>query len=105
MTIPVVNTVVPSKAKTWIGVAGSVLAVVVPLVISVQQYLPPPWASVIGGVIVILTGLGIYQAPYQPPETTIVRNEDIAAINSGAAVVPANVPASRTGEYRSPWQD
>lgn len=96
--IPVINTVVPSRAKTWIGVAGAILAVVIPLVVSVQQYLPPPWASVIGAIIVILTGLGIYHAPYQPPETTIVRNEDIAAINAGQAVVPGP-----TRPYQTPW--
>ena len=49
MTAP---TVVPSKLKTWIALAGSVLSFVVPLIVSVEDYLPAPWPAVIGGVIV-----------------------------------------------------
>lgn len=110
MTTPVVGTVEPSKAKTWVSVVGSILTLIVPLVLSVQDYLPAPWPAVIGGVIIILTGLGVYRAPYKPADTTIVANSDIPAINAGTALVPDTTvtptpyeapPAS--GDLKRPW--
>lgn len=119
MTSPaVVTPVVPSKAKAWLAVLGSVLAFTVPLVTSVQDYLPAPWPSVLGGVIVILTGLGVYRAPYAPNETTIVHNDDVPAINAGTTFIPnsdgqiigasptgpaGTPPAASGGPYQNPW--
>ncbi|AXH46868.1 holin [Mycobacterium phage Aminay] len=96
MTAPVV---VPSKLKTWVGLAGSALAFIVPLVLSVQDYLPPQWAAAIGAVITLLTALGVYKAPYKPENTSIVPNDRITVNDAGPqAVIP---PAG--GDYVNPW--
>jgi len=89
MTTPVV---VPSKFKTWVALAGSILSFVVPLIVSVQDLLPPPWPAVIGAVIALLTAAGVYKAPYLPP---------------GAGVVPEAVAQSlppAAGDYQNPWR-
>lgn len=88
MTTPVV----PSKFKTWIALAGSALSFIVPLVVSVEDYLPPQWAAVIGAGIALLTGLGVYHAPYVPAGTVVVPE---AVAKSAPPVV---------GEYRNQWQ-
>jgi hypothetical protein len=85
-------TVVPSKFKTYVALAGSILSFVVPLIVSVENYLPAPWPAVIGGVIALLTAAGVYKAPYVPP---------------GATVVPTSVAQSlppAAGEFKNPWQ-
>src|ERR1700747_608620 len=69
MTTP---TTPPSKAKTWISLAGGLLTVILPLALQLAQHLPPEWAGLIGGVIALMTILGIYHAPYVPPGTVIV---------------------------------
>lgn len=89
MTAPDLSSVVPLKWKAWVALAGSALSVVVPLVVSVEDYLPSPWPAVIGGVIAVLTALGVYHAPYMPPNTTVV--PDVQA-------------APTRGAYRNPWQ-
>lgn len=90
MTTPAPTT--PSKAKTWIALAGSVLTFVVPLVVSAESYLPSPWPAVIGGAIAVLTALGVYKAPYTPADTVIVPT----------SVAQSLPPAP--GEYRNPYK-
>jgi hypothetical protein len=54
------STAVPttvSKMKTWIGLAGSLLAFIVPLALEVSDSLPSPWPAVIGALVAILTSL------------------------------------------------
>jgi hypothetical protein len=89
MTTP---TPTPSKFKTYVALAGSLLSFVVPLVISVEQYLPPQWAAVIGGIIALLTAVGVYHAPYTPPGPVAVAQPPFA---------PA--PLNPDGTYQSPW--
>lgn len=89
MTAPVVA---PSKWKTWIALAGSVLAFLIPLVVSVQDVLPPPWPAIIGAVIAALTALGVYHAPFTPADTVIVSTS-----------VAKSLPPV-TGTYKNPWQ-
>lgn len=88
MTTP---TPAPSKFKTYIALAGSLLSFVVPLVVSAEQYLPPQWAAVIGGVIALLTAFGVYKAPYTPPGTVVVPE----------AVAQSLPPVA--GQYKNPW--
>jgi hypothetical protein len=76
---------VPSKAKTWVALVGSVLTVAVPLIVSVQDYLPSPWPGVIGAALSVLTALGVYKAPYVPQEAVL------------APDTPAVAAASRQG--------
>lgn len=92
MTTPDLSGLIPAKYKTIVGVIGSLLSFIVPLVLSVEQYLPSPWPSVIGGVLVVLTGLGIYHAPYKPAGTVLVPE----------AVAQSLPPAP--GEYRNPYR-
>lgn len=79
------ETLSPSKAKTWVALAGALLSVVVPLLITASDYLPEPWPAVIGGIIALLTATGVYHAPYTP---------------KGAVLVPDDKPA---GGYSNPW--
>jgi hypothetical protein len=85
--------IVPSKAKTWVGLVGSVVTFVAPLVLSVSDALPSPWSAVIGAVLAVLTALGIYKAPYLPPETVVVPE----SVATGVQLPPSE------GEYRNPW--
>jgi hypothetical protein len=93
MTAP---TVTPTKFKTWIALAGSALAFIVPLLVSVEDYLPAPWPAVIGGIIALLTGLGVYKAPYTPPGTVIA--PDTPAVQQAATQAP---PVGDT--WKNPW--
>lgn len=54
----------PSKAKTYVGLLGSLLAVGVPIVLELSAHLPPQYQLGVGGVIALLTAFGIYHAPY-----------------------------------------
>jgi protein-S-isoprenylcysteine O-methyltransferase Ste14 len=91
MTAP---TPAPSKFKTYVALAGSLLSFVVPLVVSVEQYLPPQWAAVIGGVIALLTAFGVYHAPYTKPAASVV-----ADVTPQAQSLPPNAD----GTYQNPW--
>jgi hypothetical protein len=86
------STVIPLRYKTIVGLIGSIVTFAVPLVISVEQYLPSPWPAVIGALLSVLTALGIYKAPYKPEGTALVPN----------AVAASAPPAP--GEYKNPWQ-
>ncbi len=49
--------------KAIIGLIGSVLSFVVPLILQVTTFLPAPYQAVIGGVLALLSALGIYTVP------------------------------------------
>lgn len=87
MTTPDINEIIPSKAKTWVGLLTSLLTLGVPYALSVSTALPPPWPVVIGLVIAVLGALGIYKAPYKPTGTVL-------AVDPSAPVVADSVPAS-----------
>lgn len=80
-----VETLSPSKSKTWIALAGSLLSVAVPLLITASDHLPAPWPAVIGGVIALLTATGVYRAPYMP---------------KGSVLTPST---TQSGGYKNPW--
>jgi hypothetical protein len=84
----------PSKFKTYVALAGSLLSFAIPLLLSVEQYLPPQWAAVIGGVIALLTAFGVYHAPYTKPAAPVV-----ADVTPQARSLPPNAD----GTYQSPW--
>lgn len=107
----IVPAVEPSKAKTWVSLIGSFLTFLIPAVLYVQDTLPQPWPIVIGAVLAGLTASGVYNVPYKPANTTIVKNEDIPAINAGTALVPEPAPEPEVIEaprhsdsYRNPWK-
>lgn len=76
------SSLVPSKWKTWVGLVGAVVTFAVPLIVSVQDYLPAPWPALIGGVLSLLTALGIYKVPYLKPEARIA--PDTPAVEAAA---------------------
>lgn len=99
--------VTPSKAKTWVGLAGSLLAMVVPLALEVSDSLPAPWPVVIGAVVAVLTALGVYRAPYTPSGTVVVPDAAVTpAPATPAAATPDNpvTPYKPTSRYRNPWR-
>jgi hypothetical protein len=110
MTTPVVTTVAPTKLKTWIALAGSVLATLVPIVLGLADYIPAQYAwvaAVIHAVIGLLTTLGVYQAPHHPADTSIVPNDQIITLPKGTGYTPVpDVPVTpvRPGQYRNPWR-
>jgi hypothetical protein len=113
MTAPFdINEVIPSKAKTYVGLIGSIVTFVAPLALSVSDALPPPWPAVIGGVLAVLTALGIYKAPYKPTdETVLVHKSEVAAPEQPPATPDNPVPPSgwqvggggNGGTYTNPW--
>ena len=90
MTTPVT----PSKLKTYIALAGTILSAAVPLVLSVADYLPPEWAAVLAAVLSILTTLGVYKAPYVPKDAVLVPED----------VVTAPRPPTPSGGFKNPWR-
>lgn len=86
------STIVPTKYKTIVGLVGALLSFLVPLITSVQDYLPAPWPAVIGVVLSVLTALGVYKAPYQPQGTVLVPEH------------VANQAPPAPGEYRNQWR-
>lgn len=99
MTQPLV---IPSKLKTWTALAGSVLAVVIPLLVSVEDMLPAPWPAVIGAVIAALTALGVYKAPYVPTGTVLVPEAQVKS--TPAPAQPTTTTELTAGTYSNPWK-
>lgn len=54
----------PSKAKTYIALAGALLTALVPFILQISVNLPQPWPGVIAGAIALATAFGVYHAPY-----------------------------------------
>lgn len=118
MTSPKVDleAIVPSKAKTLVGLVGSLITFLGPFILQSTDALPAPWPAVIGVVFAVLTALGIYRAPYKPSGTTLALDPsqgDIPADTPGT--VPVAVPGSHVpGEMlwttgaqdppRNPWK-
>lgn len=111
---PVVTTVQPSNTKTWIALAGGILATLVPIVLGLADYIPQQYAWVaaaIHAVITLLTVTGVYKAPHNPPNTSIVPNDQIITLPPGTGYTPVpDVPGPTPplgplpiGEYTNPY--
>lgn len=113
MTTPQFNLedIVPSKAKTWVGLIGSLLTLIGPAILQVTDALPAPWPFIVGLIFAALTTLGIYRAPYKPQGTVLAPTEVVtqavvnqaaqaatqtaeAAIQAGAGVIPSVVSST-----------
>ena len=86
MTQYQLETLVPSKAKAWVALIGSVLSLIIPYVLAISESLPEPWPAVIGVAVAVLTALGVYRAPYKPTDTVLAPKE----------AVPPEVPTDET---------
>lgn len=121
MTTPDLSSIIPLKWKTWVGLVGAVLTFVVPLILSVEDYLPSPWPAVIGGALSVLTALGIYKAPYKPTGTVLVPERPAGIPGATGTVLDGDLnlpPWAGTvtvrreggggngagGTYTNPWQ-
>lgn len=100
---PPINTINPSKSKTWVAAIGGSLTVVVPLILSVATYLPDPWPAIIGGLIGLLTVAGVYKAPYKPEGTSVVSNVDLREVATPLPPSAPQVQPPPDGGYRNPW--
>lgn len=115
MTTPSVTLeeIVPSKAKTWVGLIGSLLAFAGPFILQSTDALPAPWPAIVGLLFAVLAALGIYKAPYKPKGTTLAvdpASADSPAVTEGntPVAVPASealppVPKNDT-DYQNPWK-
>lgn len=103
MTTPPVVELIPSKAKTWVGLVTAALTVAVPWILDASNALPQPWPTVIAAVIGVLGVLGIYRAPYKPEgENAVLVPEE--AVH--APVLPPATPSNPVapGRWRNPWR-
>lgn len=103
MSTPRLEDLVPSKAKTWVALVGSVLSFVIPFVLEVSDSLPTPWPALVGALVAVLTALGVYRAPYKPAGTVVAPAEAIPAgtpTDEGVAPVTPNEP----DKFKNPWR-
>lgn len=100
---PDLSFLIPKKYKTLVGLIGTGLSFLVPLVLQYTDALPSPWPAVIGFVLWVLTVLGIYRAPYVPTGAVIAPNTPAVATATAQAAAPVVNPATG-GAYRNPWQ-
>lgn len=103
------ESIVPSKAKTWIGLVGSLVTFIGPFILSSTDALPPPWPVIIGVVFAVLTALGIYKAPYKPEGTVLAQAYRESPPSELPTATPDNpvtpsVPPQITGKYENPWR-
>lgn len=95
---------IPSKAKSWVGLVGSLLTFAVPYVVGAEQYLPSPWPAVIGVALAVLTALGIYKAPYVASGQTLAPDTaEVAAAAKVSTATPAT-PPSPGRSWPNPWK-
>lgn len=94
MTTPV--TPVTKPTKSIVALIGAVLSVAVPLITSLQGYLPPEWSAVITGAIGLLTVLGVYVVPNKPTGEVVVpaRSDNSFTVNNTASHPPTDRPSS-----------
>lgn len=113
MTTPSVDIteILPSKAKTWVGLLGSLVTLSAPLALSASETLPAPWPFIIGAVLAVLTALGVYQAPYKPAGTTLAvdpqatKVDELSVPHAAPVAVPAqDVPGTPANGYKNPWK-
>lgn len=113
MTTPVdLSAIVPSKAKTWVGLIGSLLTFVGPFVLQSADLLPSPWPAVIGVVFALATTLGVYHAPYKPAGTTLAPVDTKVSVTVDRQVdsttpnvsAPEVQPPADDGTYPNPWK-
>lgn len=97
-----ITEVIPSKAKAWVGLLGSLLTLFGPVILETTDALPAPWPVVIGGVFAVLTFLGIYKAPYKPQGTALVPEAAIAPDTNEVASPPAQLP--NPAPWQNPWK-
>lgn len=101
---PVVTTVEPTKAKSWVALVGSVLTVAFPLLASAQNWLPDPWPAVVGGVLAIGTALGVRWTPYAPQGTVIVPSDQVTSLPAGVGYTPVPDQPVAPVEYTNPYR-
>lgn len=83
--------IIPSKAKVYVALIGSVLTIVGPWILDSSNALPEPWPGVVGLVFAALTGLGVYQAPYKPTGTVLAPNTP-AVVAAAEQAPPPTLP-------------
>jgi hypothetical protein len=109
MTAPSINLedIVPSKAKTWVALVGTLLTFVGPYILAETDALPA-WAGfAVGLFFFIATVLGVYKAPYKPAGTTLAPDTPEVA---QAAIAPETVSvgapsAPPSGGWTHPWKN
>lgn len=71
--------------KSWVAFGGSLLAVLIPwLVTNVVPTLPEPYPALIGAVLALATAVGVYHAPYAP----VAGQEDASQPTAGGTPWP-----------------
>jgi len=107
------SNLVPKKWKPVVGLIGSLLTFIVPVVLDVTADLPPVWTAIIAAVLAVLTALGIYKAPYVPANTIIAsRTPEVVAAATHAQVTqepvtpapPVEEPGTPPANYKNPWK-
>lgn len=92
MTTPVVTPVIPSKNKTWLVTAATVVGLIISGLTWVAPVLPEKFSAIALLVIGVLTPVGAYLAKYKEPDEVIVKKADIEATG---AVVSNPVPRAQ----------
>lgn len=98
MTTPIdISTIVPLKAKAWVGLVGSLLTFAGPFILENANLLPSPWPALIGVFFALATALGIYRAPYKPAGTVLVE----PTVDGPS---PGLLSDEAQGTYQNPWK-
>lgn len=94
MTAPIdITTLIPSKAKAWVGLIGALLTVIGPWILQAAVGLPQPWPGIVGLFFAALTAAGVYKAPYKPEGTVLAIDPTATTSPTAGPNTPVAVPA------------
>jgi hypothetical protein len=99
---PIVTTIEPTKAKSWVALLGSVMTFLVPLLAEMQGSMPDPWPAIIGAVLAVATFFGVRQTRNVPKGTVAVPGDQVTALPAGVSYTP--VPDNPADGYVNPYK-
>lgn len=101
MTNPNIQEAAPSKLKTYLATASSVLALLVTVLTFVADVLPEKWAALAYTVIAVANPIITYLAKYKKPGQVLVEESQVIAASPSGPPVGGTSTWDGTNPYES----